>query len=151
MANEKVIAGLQTIVTDLSQQADGHQIQSRVFASEGFTKLGEKYAEHASEERGYVEKCIDRLLDLGCEVKLEAKKAGPVYRNPVEWVRYDLQVSKDGLAWLKEIAEAAREDYTTFDILKAYYQDEEEDMYWGEGQLELIKCIGEQNWILRQL
>lgn len=151
MANEKVIAGLQTIVTDLSQQADGHQIQSRVFASEGFTKLAEKYAEHASEERGYVEKCIDRLLDLGCEVKLEAKKAGPVYRNPVEWVRYDLEVSKDGLAWLKEIVEAAREDYTTFDILKAYYQDEEEDMYWGEGQLELIKCIGEQNWILRQL
>ncbi len=151
MANEKVIAGLQRIITDLGQQADGHQVQSRIFAAKGFTKLADKYAEHADEERGYVTKCIDRLLDLGCEVKLEAKKEAPVCADPVEWVKYDLEVSKAGLAWLKEIVEAAREDYTTFDILKEYYQDEEEDMYWGEAQLELIECIGKQNWILQQV
>ena len=151
MANEKVIAGLQTIVTDLAQQADGHQLQSRIFAAAGFSKLAEKYAEHAEEERGYVDKCIDRLLDLGCDVKLEAKKEGPVYKDPVEWVKYDLEVSKAGLAWLKEITEEARKDYTTYDILKEYYQDEEEDMYWGESQLELIECIGKQNWLLQQL
>ena len=151
MANEKVIAGLQTIVTDLAQQADGHQIQSRIFASMGFSKLADKYAEHATEERGYVDKAIDRLLDFGCDVKLEAKKEAPVCKDPVEWIKYDLQVSKDGLAWLKELVEAARDDYTTFDFLKEYYQDEEEDMYWAEAQLELIECIGKQNWLLQQL
>ena len=150
MTNEKVIAGLQTIVTELAQQADGHAIQSRIFASEGFSKLAEKYAEHAAEERGYVDKCIDRLLDIGCDVKLEAKREAPVCKDPVDWLKYDLQVSIDGLAWLKEITEAAREDYTTFDILKEYYQDEE-DMYWGQAQLELIECIGKQNWLLQQL
>ena len=151
MTNEKVIAGLQTIVTELAQRADGHAIQSRIFASEGFSKLAEKYAEHAAEERGYVDKCIDRLLDLGCDVKLEAKREAPVCKDPVDWLKYDLQVSIDGLAWLKEITEAARKDYTTFDILKEYYQDEEEDMYWGQAQLELIECIGKQNWLLQQL
>lgn len=151
MANAKVIEGLQIIVTDLAQQADGHALQSRIFAAEGFTKLAEKYAEHATEERGWVEKCTDRLLDLGVDVKLEAKKEGPVYKDPVDWVKYDLEVSKAGLAWLKEITEEAREDYTTFDILKEYYQDEEEDMYWDEAQLELIECIGKQNWLLQQL
>ena len=35
---------IQIIVTDLAQQADGHAIQSRIFASEGFTKLADKYA-----------------------------------------------------------------------------------------------------------
>lgn len=148
---EKIIAGLQVIVTDLAQQADGHAIQSRIFASEGFTKLAEKYAEHAAEERGYVQQCIDRILDLGGEVKNEAKKEAPVCKDPVDWVKYDLQVSIDGLAWLKELTEAARDDYTTFDILKKYYQDEEEDMYWGQAQLELIECIGKQNWLLQQL
>ena len=58
--------------------------------------------------------------------------------------------------WIAELQEPkgiseARDDYTTYDILKKYYQDEEEDMYWGEAQLELIECIGKQNWILRQL
>ena len=151
MANEKVIAGLQTIVTDLAQQADGHQLQSRIFAAEGCSKLADKYAEHATEERGYVDKCIDRLLDLGCDVKLEAKREAPVCKDPVEWIKYDLQISKDGLAWLREITEAAKDDYTTFDILKAYYQDEEEDMYWAEAQLELIECIGKQNWLAGQV
>ena len=148
---EKIIAGLQAIVTGLSQQADGHAIQSRVFASEGFAKLADKYAEHAAEERGYVNQCIDRILDLGGEVKNESKAEAPVCKDPVDWVKYDLQVSIDGLAWLKTIVEEARDDYTTYDILKKYYQDEEEDMYWGEQQLELIERIGTQNWILRQL
>lgn len=148
---QKLIAGLQVIVTNLAQQADGHAIQSRIFASQGLTKLAEKYAEHATEERGYVDKCIDRLLDLGEEVKLEAKEAGKVCTDAVEWVKYDLQVSRDGLAWLHTLVELAREDYTTYDILKEYYQDEEEDMYWGEQQLELIELIGKQNWILKQM
>lgn len=98
-----------------------------------------------------ITKCIDRLLDLGCDVKLEAKREASVCKNPVDWLRYDLQVSIDGLAWLKDITEAAREDYTTFDILQTYYQDEEEDMYWAQGQLEMIECIGVQNWLLQQL
>lgn len=151
MSNEKVIKGLQTIVTELAQQADSHALQSRIFAAEGFSKLAEKYAEHAAEERGWVEKCTDRLLDLGVDVKLEAKKEAPVYKDPVEWIKYDLEVSKAGLAWLHEITEAAREDYTTFDMLKAYYQDEEGDVYWAEAQLEIIECIGKQNWLLQQL
>ena len=54
--NEKTIAALQTIVTHLSQQSLGHRIQSRIFAGQGFGVLGDKYAEHADEEMGYVTK-----------------------------------------------------------------------------------------------
>lgn len=149
--NKKLIEGLQAIVTDLSQQADGHAIQSRIFAAQGFTKLAEKYAEHASEERGYVDQCIDRILDLGGEVKNGAKAETQVCCNPIDWVKCDLQVSKDGLARLAGIVELAKDDLTTYDILKDYYKDEEEDMYWGEQQLELIEKIGEANWLVSLL
>ena len=154
MANEKVAAVLQQIVTNLSQQSAGHLIQSRIFASQGFSKLAKKYAEHATEELGFVEKCIDRLLDLGCEVKLEAKPAGPVFTNPVEYLKYDLSVSSDekGRAMMAEvIAIAAKEDYSSYDVLKDYMQDEDEDAKWMEGQLALIECIGVQNWLVQQL
>jgi bacterioferritin len=147
----KVVTGLQTIVTELSQQADGHLIQSRIFAAQGLNKLAENYKEHAAEERDYVVKCIDRLIDLGCEVKLEAKKCAPICKDAVEYLKHDLQVSKDGLAWLKEIVCAAQDDLTTFDLLKAYYQDEEGDMYWAEQQLALIELIGKQNWLAKQI
>ncbi|MBR1482982.1 MAG: hypothetical protein IJ598_08470 [Ruminococcus sp.] len=148
---EMIIAGLQGIVTGLSQQADGHVIQSKIFASLGFTKLADKYAEHATEERGYVDQCIDRILDLGGEVKNEAKEAAPTYKDPIEWVKYDLEVSKTGLAGLAKLIEAAVKDPVTFEILVAYYKDEEEDLHWGEQQLELIEMIGKQNWLIRQL
>ena len=154
MANEKVAAVLQQIVTNLSQQSAGHLIQSRIFASQGLSKLAKKYADHATEELGFVEKCIDRLLDLDCEVKLEAKPAGPVFTNPVEYLKYDLSVSTDeeGIAMMKEIvAIAAKEDYSSYDVLKDYMQDEDEDANWMKGQLELIECIGVQNWLVQQL
>ena len=152
MANkEKIIAGLQAIVTGLSQQADGHVIQSKVFAAQGLGKLAEKYAEHAVEERGYVDQCINRIIDLGGAVKNEAKPEAPVYKDAIEWIKYDLQVSKDGLAWLAALIAEAKDDLTTFDILKDYYKDEEEDLYWAEQQLELIDLIGKQNWFNQQL
>lgn len=149
--NDKVIAGLQTIVTALSQQADGHLIQARIFASQGLNKLAKQYEDHAAEERGYVVKCIDRLIDLGCEVKLEDKKAAPICKDAVEYLKHDLQVSKDGLAWLKEIVCAAQDDLTTFGILSEYYKDEEKDMYETEQQLALVELIGKQNWLVQQL
>ncbi len=151
LKNSKVISGLQEIVTGLSQQAVGHMIQSRIFASQGFSKLAEKYAEHAEEEQKYVVLCIDRLLDLGADVKNEAKQETPIRKDIVEWLKYDLKISKEGLPWLAEIIEAAKCDLSTFDMLKDYYKDEEEDMYWAEQQLELIEKIGLQNWLARQI
>ncbi len=35
--------------------------------------------------------------------------------------------------------------------MKGYLADEEEDLYWSQGQLELIKKIGLQNWLVTQL
>lgn len=146
-----VIEGIQKIITDLSQQADEHSLQSRIFASEGYSKLADKYAEHAAEERGFVQKFADRLLDLGIEVQLGATQPAVLLKDPAKWIEYDLQVSKDGLAWLKELTKAASDDYITFDLLKDYYKDEEEDMYWSENQLELIESIGIQNWLALHL
>ena len=126
-------------------------IHSRIFAAQGLTKLAKQYEEHAEEERGYVVKCIDRIIDLGGEVKLEDKKCAPICKDAVEYLKYDLQVSKDGLKWLAEIVNAAQCDYKFFDILKEYYLDEENDMHWTEQQLALIECIGKQNWFAAQV
>ena len=136
-SKEEIIKGLNMIVTDLAQQADGHMIVSRYMAAAGYNKLADKYAEHAEEERG----CV----------KNEAKPEKPVSNDPVEWLKIDLQISKDGLAALKQLTDAAHGDYATYDILVDYYKDEEEDMYWAEQQLELIEKIGVQNWLVQQL
>jgi len=52
---------------------------------------------------------------------------------------------------LGQVTLSLAEDMTTYDLMKGYYQDEEEDMYWMQEQLELIELIGLQNWLVKQL
>ena len=42
---------------------------------------------------------------------------------PIDFVKHDLQVSVDGLAWLKKVLDNAKDDVTTYDMLKDYYKD----------------------------
>ena len=46
---------------------------------------------------------------------------------------------------------ASIEDHVTYDLLKDYYKDEEEDLLWSEKELELIEKIGKENWLVTQL
>ncbi|SFG76343.1 bacterioferritin [Prevotella sp. KH2C16] len=147
----KSIEVLQFFATGLNAQAFAHRVQGKVFGASGFSKLAEKYAAHATEELDYVDQFIQRILDLGGQVKVEATQAEPVVENPVEYVRNDCQVSVDGIELLRRKMEEVKGDVTTYDILKVYLKDEEEDLYWSQEQLALINCIGEQNWLIRQL
>ena len=42
-------------------------------------------------------------------------------------------------------------DATTYDLMKVYLKDEEDDMGWSEQQLELCKMIGKQNYLTQLL
>ena len=142
---------LQAYATGLAAQSMQHKVQSKVFKSMGLTKLAEKYADHSTEEMEWVDKFIDRIIDLGGEAKVEASPAVPICKNPVEFIKADLEVSEREGPRLGEATLSVAADMTTYDLLKGYYQDEEEDMYWMRGQLEMIECIGVQNWLSKQV
>ena len=148
---EKTIEVLQAIVTGLSANSFGHRIQSKVFAGLGFQSLGDKYATHATEEMDFVEQFMDRILDLGGEIKQEAQEAKPIYKDIIEFIEYDYNVSVEGIAFLNEIIESGILDSTTLDLMKVYLKDEEEDMYWSEQQIDLCKMIGKQNYLTQLL
>ena len=79
MDKQKSISALQFFVTNLSNQAFGHKLQGKVFADQGFEKLGAKYMGHHDEEMGWVDKFIGRLLDLGGELKHENRPEGKLF------------------------------------------------------------------------
>lgn len=151
MNRSKSIEVLQFFVTGLNAQAFAHRVQGKLFGSMGFSKLGEKYEAHATEELGYVDQFIQRILDLGGDVKLEAIEAQQVIKSPIEYIKDDCTVSVEGIELLRSKMQEIQDDFTTFDLLKVYLKDEEEDMYWSKQQLDLIACIGEQNWLIKQL
>ena len=104
-----------------------------IFKAQGIAKLGQKYIGHFNEEMGWVEKFTERILNLGGDVKA------------------DLAIQEPGVELLMKCMEGVKDDPTTYDLLKDYLKDEEEDLYWSQGAVELIEKIGTQNWLLLQL
>lgn len=71
--------------------------------------------------------------------------------SPLGWLRHDLEVSKEGLKELLPLVGAASNDLVTYDLLKDYYKNEDDDLQWAQQQLDLIDAIGYQNWLTQQL
>lgn len=151
MDARKSIEALQFFVTHLSNGAFTHLVQGKQFASLGFSKLGDKYAGHYTEEMEWVEKFMTRINDLGGEVKIENREGALLVKDPVEYIKADLATQEKGVAMLYDCMKQLADDPTTYDLVKDYLKDEEEDLYWSQGQLEMIEMIGRQNWLAKQL
>ena len=151
MDKQKSIEALQFFATGLTEGALVHKLQGQMFNAQGFTKLGQKYIDHFNEEMGWVEKFYNRIMDLGGEVKFEGAKTRPLIANPIEYIKADLDIQKAGVDLLYKCCEGLINAPTTYDIMKAYLADEEEDLYWSQGALEMIECIGAQNWLFTQV
>lgn len=117
---EETIKILQAIVTGLSANSFGHRIQSKIFEGLGFQSLGDKYATHATEEMDFVEQFMDRILDLGGDIKQEAQEEKPIYSDIIEFIEADYNVSVEGIAFLNEAMDSGIFDATTYDLMKLY-------------------------------
>lgn len=142
---------MQVIITELTEGALVHKMQGQIFKSQGFEKLGQKYIDHFGEEMGWVEKCADRMLDLGCQPQVQAMKERKLIDDAKAYLEEDLRIQREGVEKLYMALPMLVNDPTTYDIVKAYLQDEEEDLYWSEEQLDLIEKIGMQNWLIKMM
>lgn len=84
-------------------------------------------------------------------MKVEEHKSYELIGDPVEYLKADLLIQQPGADLLRKCMSLVSEDATTYDILKAYLLDEEEDLYWSESKVELIDRIGVQNRLVQQL
>ncbi|MGP1549724.1 MAG: ferritin-like domain-containing protein [Prevotella fusca] len=151
MDAQKTIKTLQFFATALTNGAFAHFVQGKHFESLGLTVLAKKYTGHYTEEMEWVEKFINRINDLGGEFKIEDQKGRELIKDPVEYVKADLAIQEQGIEYLYKCVADLKDDPTTYDILKAYLADEEEDLYWSQNALEMIQLIGRENWLVKQL
>ncbi|MDO4851149.1 MAG: ferritin-like domain-containing protein [Actinomycetota bacterium] len=145
------IQALQAVVTGLASQSFAHRIQGLVFGSKGLAALADKYAAHADEEMGWVEKFANRILDLGGEIKVEATPEVKVYDDIVEYLKSEKKVSEEGIAQVTELMPVFASDFVAYEDMKAYLLDEDADLQETNQDLELIELIGVQNWLVQKL
>ena len=145
------IQALRAVVTGLSAQSYGHRIHGLVFGSKGLQALADKYAAHAEEEMGWVEKFANRILDLGGDLKIEATPEVKVYDDIVEYLKSEKKISEEGIAQVTAMMPVFAEDFVAYDDMKAYLIDEDGDLQETNQDLELIELIGVQNWLVQKL
>ena len=110
--------------------------------------LADKYAAHAEEEMGWVEKFANRILDLDGEVKIEAAPEAKVYDDVVEYLKSEKKVSEEGIAQVSGMMPTLEDDFVAYEDMKAYLIDEDADLQETSQDLDLIELTGLQNWLV---
>ncbi len=161
MEEKNLLEGLQELVVGLLKQVNARIIECEIFKYKGFSKLEAKYNEHLEEEMKYLKEAVSHIIKLkgtanlniaeSRETSLKDANECKIYEDPVEYLKSEFEKSKNGLCWLKELIKKAEGKYSTYCFLVEYYKDEEQDMEWTKCQLELIKTIGKENWLINQI
>ncbi|RUO26316.1 bacterioferritin [Aliidiomarina minuta] len=133
---------------------DEYTAHAQFFDDWGFSKLHERIAHEADDERLHANLLIERILFLGGKPDMRTRVEYPLGKSVKEMLETGLQLERDNAKTLKKAIAYCEEqqDYVTRDMLVKILQDTEEDhAYWLRQQLGLMETLGEQIYLQAQL
>jgi bacterioferritin len=151
--NEKVIEKLNGVLADELTATNQYIVHSEMCENWGYGRLHEAIKKRAITEMKHAEKLIARILFL--EGIPHVSKLNKVNIG----AKVDAQLAKDWAAEdgaVKSYNEAIRlsaelGDNGTVELLKSILVDEEAHIDWIEMQLDQIKQVGFQNYLMEQM
>ncbi|MEP0829115.1 MAG: bacterioferritin [bacterium] len=150
--NDKIIATLNSLLADELTAINQYMVHSEMCANWGYERLHEKIEKRAIDEMKHAEKHIGRILFLeGTPVVSKLKEmhiGGDVEAQLKNDCSEEMNAIKAYNAAIKEAADA--HDNGTREMLESILKDEEEHLDWLEAQLDQIKQMGLQNYLLGQ-
>jgi bacterioferritin len=133
--DENIIRLLNQLLTNELTAINQYLIQASMCENWGYERLAAKLREDSADERKHADALIERILFLEGVPDMETYNALRVGETVREQLENDLQLEHAVIAFLNEAIAAARDanDNGT------------------ESQLELIRQVGEQNYLAQQL
>jgi bacterioferritin len=151
--NDRVIACLNDLLADELTAINQYMVQSEMCANWGYEKLHKAAEKRAIDEMKHAEKLIGRVLFLeGTPIvsKLNKVSIGPDVetQHKNDWASESgaIQAYNAGIKLTVEVA-----DNGTREMLDGILKDEEEHIDWLEAQLDQIKQMGVQLYLVEQL
>ena len=119
----------------------------------GYRRLGEKLREESAGEASHRDVLVDRILFLEGAPDLSRYHPLRTGATVKEMLEGDLALEYAAIAALEAAIAKCRAlgDNATEDLLTRILVDEQDDTHWIESQLELVRQVGEQNYLARQL
>jgi bacterioferritin len=151
--NDEVLRLLNELLTNELTAINQYFIHSKMCANWGYDRLAAKMRAESIDEMRHADEVITRILFLEGVPNLQRYNKLRVGETVKEQFESDLQLEYAAIKFLNESIEAARKsgDNGTEDLMRRILVGEEEHTDWVEAQLELIKQIGEQNYLTQQI
>ena len=151
--DEKIIETLNELLADELTAINQYMVQSEMCANWGYERLHKAVEKRAIDEMKHAEKLIGRIIFL--EGSPSVSKLNEIHiGDDVESQHTNDRASETGAirAYNDAIRLAVKVgDNGTRELLDSILKDEEEHIDWLEAQLDQIKQIGIQNYLVEQI
>lgn len=151
--NEKIIAKLNDLLADELTAINQYMVHSEMCDNWNYERLHKADEKRAIEEMKHTEKLISRILFLEGRPTVSKLKEIHIGSDVEGQHKNDWQAESDAIKSYNDGINLAMEvaDGGTRELLEHILKDEEDHIDWIEAQLDQIKQMGSQNYLVEQI
>jgi bacterioferritin len=151
--NPKVIDLLKEILTGELSAINQYFLHSRMCKNWGYKALAEHIYKESIDEMKHADKLIERVLFLEGLPNLQKLDKLMIGQSVPEILRNDLALELTAIPRLNKCIQICRDegDNGSEDLLVKILVSEEEHVDWLEAQIELMKQVGEAQYLAQQI
>ena len=151
--NEEVLNLLNQLLTNELTAINQYFIHAKMCQNWGYEYLAEKLRAESIDEMRHADIVISRILFLEGVPNLQRYHKLHVGETVREQLESDLQLEYAAIGFLNQGIDASRKaaDNSSEDLMTKILVAEEEHTDWIETQLELVRQVGEQNYLAQQM
>ena len=149
----KIIDLLNEVLTNELAAINQYLLHSRMFANWGYRHLAEYERKESIDEMKHADRLIERVLFLDGLPNVQRIGKINIGQSVKEALAADLALEHMAIPVLNKGMQLCRDvgDNGTELLLGDILKSEEEHVDWLEAQLELVKQVGEQNYMAQQI
>ena len=151
--NDQVLELLNLLLTNELTAINQYFIHAKMCENWGFGRLAGVLRAESIDEMKHADAVISRILFLQGVPNLQRYNKLHVGETVKEQLESDLELERVAIEFLNKGIQTAREvgDNATEDLFTRILVAEEQHTDWIETQLELIRQVGEQNYLAQQI
>jgi len=152
-ADKQIIDLLNDVLTAELTAINQYFIHAKMMKNWGYERLAHKEREESIDEMKHADAVIERILFLDGVPNMQRMNKVMVGETVPEMLRLDLDEELRAVKRLNDAIKICRDlnDNGTEDFFTKLLRSEEEHIDWIESQLELIKQLGDVQYLAQQI